>query len=313
MEFVRDLRWKPGTGVAELVRSYGQLGFQSTELAKASEVLYKMWNSRARVILTFTSNLGTSGMRGFIAQLVELGLVDALVTTAGSIEEDIMKAHGERFPFTRFGADDIALHEKGHNRIGNIIVTNDSYGRFEGIMKGMLDRIISEQPELSGVELLRRIGELLDDRNSFLHQASRRGVPVFCPAITDGSMGFQLFMAKDRHPEFLLDVVTDFKELILHLSPDDTKGLIALGGGPSKHFGLLATMINGGADYAIYLTSSTGWSGSMSGASTSEAKSWGKLKDDSDSVTVVGDATINFPLIAFSTLERLHREGTVKV
>ena len=160
-------------------------------------------------------------------------------------------------------------------------------------------------------ELLRELGGLLTDENSILRQAYLKGVPVFCPAITDGAIGFHLYMARDRHPNFKLDVIGDFKQLLFTLSPDDTKGFIALGGGVSKHFGLLGTMINGGADYAVYMTTSTGWSGSMSGASTKEAKSWGKIKDDSDSVTVIGDVSINFPLAVFHTLEKLKKEGVI--
>jgi len=311
MEFVEGIRWEPGTTVRALVSGFRTLGFQSTELAKASAVMYKMWAQKAKVILTFTSNMVSSGLRELFAQLVELGLVDVVVTTAGSIEEDMMKAQGEKFPLTRFRADDIALHERGHNRVGNIVITNDSYGRFEGLMKGLLDEIIEKKSELTGVELLRELGSRLKDRESILRQAYLRRVPVFCPAITDGAMGFHLYMARDRHPDFHLDIVGDFKQLLFSLSPDDVKGLIALGGGVSKHFGLLATMINGGADYAVYMTTSTGWSGSLSGASTDEAKSWGKIKDDSDSATVIGDVSINFPLASFHALDRLHEEGRI--
>lgn len=307
MEFVEGIRWRPGTTAAELVKGFRASGFQSTELAKAADVMYKMWTQRAKVVLSFTSNMVSSGLRELFAQLIELGLVDAVITTAGSIEEDIMKAQGEKFPLTRFRADDIELHEKGHNRIGNILITNDSYGRFEGLMKGYLDNILSKKDELTGAQLMDELGARLDDKGSILRQAHLKKVPVFCPAIMDGAIGFHLYMARDRRP-FHLDVIGDFKQLVLTLSPDDTKGFIALGGGVSKHFGLLATMINGGADLAVYMTTSTGWSGSLSGASTSEAKSWGKLKDDSDSATVIGDVSINFPLAAFNALDRLHGE-----
>jgi deoxyhypusine synthase len=47
----------------------------------------------------------------------------------------------------------------------------------------------------------------------------------------------------------------------------------------------------------------------MSGATTNEAKSWGKIKDDSDAVTVIGDVSITFPLVMISVLEELEKEG----
>jgi len=47
----------------------------------------------------------------------------------------------------------------------------------------------------------------------------------------------------------------------------------------------------------------------MSGATTQEAKSWGKVKDESDVSTVIGDVTIMFPLDMISALEKLNEEG----
>ncbi|MBR9681148.1 MAG: deoxyhypusine synthase family protein [Candidatus Altiarchaeota archaeon] len=311
MEFVSEVKWKPDSSVSELVAQFKANGFQSTELNKASSVLYKIWSQKAKVILSFTSNMVTAGLRSLFAQLISLDLVDAVVTTAGSIEEDIMKAKGEKFPLTRFRADDIELHEKGHNRIGNIAITNDSYGRFEGVMKDLTENIFSKKESMSVSEFLYEVGGNLSDENSILYQANKKNIPVFCPAITDGSIGFHLYLAKDKNPKIHLDVIDDFKKLMFVMSPDDTKGFIALGGGVSKHFGLLTTMINGGADYAIYMTTSSGWGGSLSGASTNEAKSWGKIKDDSDSVTVLGDVSINFPLASFSVLDRLKKEGVI--
>ena len=53
-----------------------------------------MKRENAKIILAFTSNLGgTSGLRDFIAQLVELKIPSALVTTVGAIEEE----KGEKF------------------------------------------------------------------------------------------------------------------------------------------------------------------------------------------------------------------------
>ena len=310
MEYIKDILWKPGIGVKELVESLGSAGFQATELYKAAEIFVKMKREGAKVILTFTSNMGTSGLRGLFAQLVKLGIVDVLITTVGAIEEDIMKALGEKFYIHRFSADDVELHELGMNRVGNILISNDSYARFEAFITRLIDEL--EERRLTVSEFLREVGLKLKDENSFLYQAARRGVPVFCPAITDGALGFHLFMARERHPDFELDVIGDFGKMVLMLGQEDRKGVIALGGGVSKHHAILMTLLSGGADYAIYITTSTQFSGSMSGATTSEAKSWGKIKDDSDSVTVIGDATILFPLVAFYTMERLREEGLLR-
>lgn len=71
-------------------------------------------------------------------------------------------------------------------------------------------------------------------------------------------------------------------------------------------------MLSGGFDYAVYMTTSHSSSGSFAGATTNEAKSWGKIKDDSAAATVIGDVTINFPLVMTRVLEKLHREKLLR-
>ena len=118
-------------------------------------------------------------------------------------------------------------------------------------------------------------------------------------------------MFQQDNPDFIVDVVKDFSNILFSVSQDDKKGIISLGGSISKHHAILAGVLNGGMDYAIYMTTARPTSGSMSGATTNEAKSWGKVKDDSDVVTVVGDVTINFPLMMTAALEKLSREGLI--
>ena len=60
------------------------------------------------------------------------------------------------------------------------------------------------------------------------------------------------------------------------------------------------------------MTTASSSSGSMSGATTEEAKSWGKIKDDSDAATVIGDVSITFPLMMIKALETLSKEGLLE-
>jgi len=156
--------------------------------------------------------------------------------------------------------------------------------------------------------LLHEIGMQLNDENSILYQASRNNVPIFCPSITDGALGFHLFLFQQKNPDFIIDVVKDFGNILFVTSYDEKKAVIALGGSISKHHAILCTLLNGGAEYAVYMTTAHTTSGSMSGATTNEAKSWGKVKDDSDVATVIGDVTIMFPLAMIRALEVLKKE-----
>jgi len=309
MEFVKDLKWKKGMDVSTLVKDLGKVGFQAIHLERAKETIIKMKKDGCKIYLTFTSNMVTSGLRGFFAQLIKLGLVDVVVTTVGGIEEDIMKANKEDFVIGSFSEDDVELYEKGVNRVGNLFIRTESYAKFEDLMKPYLKSIYSSNKRVTPSEMFLEIGKMLDDEDSILFQAARKKVPIFCPAVTDGSFGFHLFMFQQEHSDFVVDVVKDFSNILFSTSQDEKKGLISLGGSISKHHAILACLLNGGLDYAVYMTTASSSSGSMSGASTNEAKSWGKIKDDSDAVTVIGDVSITFPLVMVSVLEELSKEG----
>ncbi len=311
MEYTKDFLWKKDLKVSELIKAYGNIGFQSYELKRASDLIIKMKKEGAKIYFSFTSNMVTSGLRGFFAQIIEKKMCDVIVTTVGSIEEDIMKADGDNFILSSFSSNDEELYERGENRVGNILITNDQYQKLEEKIKTLLLDIYKDKKRLTISELLREIGLRLNDESSILYQAAKNNVPIFCPAITDGSFGFQLYLFKDEHKDFEIDIINDFKNIIFSTSHDEKKGIIALGGGVSKHHVILTTLINGGADYALYMTTASPRSGSLSGATTDEAKSWGKIKDNSDAVTVVGDVTITFPLAMVSALDILSFENII--
>jgi len=296
----------------ECVDKFDSLGYQATELYEASEVVLKMKNSGAKIFMTFTSNMITSGLRGFFAQLIKLGLANVIVTTSGSIEEDIMKAVGEKFEISSFNADDVYMHEKGENRIGNLLIRNESYMKFEDKMSGCIKKIYEKQKRIAVSELLKELGLMLDDESSFLYQAAKKNIPVFCPGIADSAIGFHLFMFQQDHPDFIVDTIQDIKNAVFCSSNDERKGLIALGGSISKHYAIFSALLSGGFEYAVYMTTSHQSSGSFAGATTHEAKSWGKIKDDAEAATVIGDVTITFPLMMIRVLEKLKQKGMLK-
>jgi len=319
---IKDFLWNSGMTVEKMVEDFGSVGYQSIELHNASKVILKMKQSGSKVFLTFTSNMITSGLRGFFAQIVRLGMVDVIVTTSASIEEDIMKSLGEGFEVNSFSADDIALHERGENRIGNIVVRNESYMKFEDKIRIYLNKIYEKTLNINGQkkiyvsDLIKELGKLVfedtKDENSFIYQTYKNNVPVFCPGIADSSIGFHLHLFCQEHPDFFVDVIGDCKNIIFASNYDEKKGLISLGGSISKHYAIFSGLLNGGFDYVVYLTTAHQSSGSVSGATTKEAMSWGKIKDNASAVTVYGDVTINFPLVMIPVLERLERDGMLE-
>ena len=157
---------------------------------------------------------------------------------------------------------------------------------------------------ISPSELSKRLGEKVEDENSFLYWAAKNEIPVFCPGVTDGAIGLQAYFFKQDHKDFVIDVTKDMKELAdLTLNADKTAGII-LGGGIAKHHVIGANIVRNGLDYAVYVTTASEFDGSLSGAQTREAKSWGKIQEQASTATVYGDATILFPLMVAALKER---------
>jgi deoxyhypusine synthase len=119
-------------------------------------------------------------------------------------------------------------------------------------------------------------------------------------------------MFQQKHSDFIVDVIKDMERVTVDLSFDEKKGLISLGGSTSKHYAIFSALLSGGFDYAVYMTTSHASSGSMSGATTSEAKSWGKIKDDGEAATVNGDVSITFPLLMTNVLDKMKKEGMLE-
>jgi deoxyhypusine synthase len=196
--------------------------------------------------------------------------------------------------------DDSELNKKGINRIGNILVPNDRYEALEDMIVPFFEKIFAKERIISPSELIERLGLTISDKRSILYWASRNKIPIFCPAITDGALGLQIFFYKQKRPEIGIDVTADMKRLAdITLNSNETGGIV-LGGGFAKHHAIGVNILREGMDYAVYVSTGTQYDGSMSGARVQEAVSWNKLKRKADSVFVEGDASILFPLIISS-------------
>jgi len=142
------------------------------------------------------------------------------------------------------------------------------------------------------------------NENAFLFWAWKNKIPVYVPAITDGAVGWQLWMLSQTK-KIEIDLLKDENELADIFFSEKKIGGIILGGGVSKHHLIWWAQFHNGLDMAVYITSAPEWDGSLSGARMKEAISWGKLKEKAKHVTIEGDATVIFPLLIAGLLERL--------
>ena len=291
----------------ELLKSYKSTGFQASNMYDAIEVIKSMKKDKAKIFLAYNSNMVSSGLREIIAWLVKNKHVDVLVTTAGGVEEDIIKSI-KPFLLGTFEADGNELRKRGINRTGNIFIPNDRYVKFESeiitkFLKELYERQKKEKRIFSASEFIYELGKKIKDENSIIYWASKNEIPVFCPALTDGSIGDMISFFKYDNRDFKIDISDDILKINELAINAEKTGIIVLGGNFPKHHVCNANLFRGGADYAVYITLETEEGGSDSGARIDEAKSWGKVKPEAKHVKVYGDATIIFPLVVAGAFE----------
>ncbi|ORX34032.1 putative deoxyhypusine synthase [Kockovaella imperatae] len=301
--------------LVDLLKSYEKIGFQATGLARAIQIVEKMRVQRSNaeepltLFLGYTSNLISSGLREVIKFLAKYKLVDCIVTTAGGIEEDFVKCLGPTV-LGDFELDGASLRKRGLNRIGNLLVPNSNYCKFEDWILPILDKMVEEQEgepkaKWSPSSVIRRLGKEIDNEDSVYYWCYKNDIPVFCPALTDGSLGDMIYFHTYKASTPLsIDIVQDIR-LLNDMSIHAKKaGMIILGGGVSKHQIANAMLFRNGADYAVYINTGQEYDGSDSGARPDEAISWGKIRAGAESVKVYADATLVFPLIVAATFAK---------
>ena len=297
---IKGYDFNNGVDYDKILDSYLTSGFQASHLARAIEIIKKMRKEKVTIFLGYTSNMVTSGLREVFRYLTEHKLVDVIVTTAGGIEEDFIKCF-KPFLLGRFDADGAKLREDGVNRTGNIFLPNSRYVEFEAWLQPILKQMAEEQKEtgkvISPSDFIARLGKEIDNKESIYYWAQKNNIPVFCPALTDGAIGDNVYFFKYKHPDFMIDITSDIKKITDFTIECKKTGLIILGAGMIKHHILNANMMRNGADYSVYINNAQEFDGSDAGARPEEAVSWGKLVPHAEDVKVFGDVTILFPLI----------------
>jgi len=203
------------------------------------------------------------------------------------------------FKLGKFSLSGEILREKGVNRTGNILVPNSRYVAFEKFMTPILERVLKKQKETGNIisvsEFVKILGREINDKRSILYWCWKNDIDVYCPAITDGSIGDMIHFFMYKNPDFKVDIASDIHKLNEFTITRDKTGIILLGGGIMKHHILNSNMMRNGADYSVYINTGEEWDGADSNARPDEAVSWGKVKGES--IKVFGDATILFPIL----------------
>jgi deoxyhypusine synthase len=290
-------------------------GFSVRYLSRAADILLEALRSKCWLLLSFPANIVATGLRGLLADIVRDGYAKAVVTTGGTFDHDIARSIGGLYYVGDFELDDVMLHEVGVHRLGNVLVPSESYGPLvESFAHGLLEELVQVKETWSPSELAAEAGKRLADKHSILRACAESGTPVFAPGIIDSAFGTAIFTynesarASSSRRKIYLDVVEDMERLASIVYEADCLAGLMLGGGISKHHVIWWAQFRGGLDYAVAITSAPEWDGSLSGARTREAISWGKVKPSARHVTVPGDVTVLFPILVASVIRRLRED-----
>lgn len=304
-DIIKGYDFNEGVDYSKIFESYKVMGFQGSALGKSIDIVNKMitWRlkdepieegesdyyldeqvrekTRCTIFLGYTSNMASCGMRETIRYLCEHKMIDAIVTTAGGVEEDFIKCLAPTF-LGDFHLKGSELREKGINRIGNLLVPNENYCTFEDWVTPRLNKMLEIQKTKNKIwtpsKVIKFLGKEIDNKESIYYWAAKNKIPVFCPALTDGSLGDMMFFHAARNPGLTIDILRDLIKLNkIALSAKKT-GMIILGGGVIKHHICNANLMRNGADFAVYINTAQEFDGSDSGARPDEAVSWGKIK-----------------------------------
>lgn len=310
---VKDIDFDKITSISELVEAlYDSGGFSAKYVGEGVKILEAMFKDKeSKTFLSFPACIIATGTRGVILELVKRKLVDIIITTSGMLDHDLARIwkpyyHGD------FLIDDVMLHKENINRLGNILIPYKNYGEIlEEKIQAMMEKFWEDgQHKFSSKELIWAVGKELDDQDSITYWAVKNQIPVFIPGITDGAFGSQLWLFKQKHKEFDMDLFQDEQDLAEIVFTTERSGALIVGGGISKHHTIWWNQFKDGLDYAVYITTAQEFDGSLSGARLREGISWGKLQEDAREVTIDGDATVILPLMIAAVLERLKSNGS---
>ena len=310
-----------GMTVGELADEYGRAGIGATDLHEAVAITSEMFDDDVTTFLGLAGAMVPTGMRRIVSDLIRDGHVDVLVTTGANLTHDAIEAIGGKHHHGTVHAEDgterehdESLRDEGVDRIYNVYLPQEHFALFESHLREEVFPVLEAEGAVSIQRLTEELGranaavndaEDVDEHPGIAATAYEHDVPIHCPAVQDSVLGIQAWMYSQVE-DFTLDALRDMTHLSDLAFEAESAGALLVGGGVPKNF-VLQTMLTvpDAYDYAVQLTMDSHHTGGLSGATLDEARSWGKLEKGARNATVLGDATITFPLLVAAARERI--------
>ena len=238
-EPIRHLNLRELENFFDLVQAFQHTSFQSRNIYKCFEVYRKMLKDPTCVIfLGLSGAMIPGGMRKVFRDMIEMRLVDVIVSTGANIFHDIFKSSGYRHHIGSEDGDDDALRRHRVVQVYDALMDDDKINQviylLSRVPEGLEERVVSSR------RYLEVLGSHLKDGESILRTASQYGVPVFVPALSDSSIGIGLTLLhaqkKSSSERLVIDSIQDSYEIAQLKRKGSSTGAIYLGGGVPKNY-----------------------------------------------------------------------------
>ena len=319
--------------IDDLVRAMAKTAFTGRQLGEAVDVLEAMAKDQdCFVVMTLAGAMTVAKQSLVIADLIDRGVVNAIVSTGALMAHGLVEASGKSH--FRYNPDvpDTELYEQGYNRVYDTLEPETNLNDVEHVMSEILGEW-DHSEILCSYKLNHAIGAHLSkrakDQRGILRSAHEKGVPVFVPAFTDSELGLDVALhnrlreSSGRH-KIRFDPFEDLEHFASTLLRQKKLGIFTIGGGVprnwSQQFGpyIDLRVRRGGEDlplkryhYGLRICPEPVHWGGLSGSPYSEAISWGKFVPPAEGGKfgeLFLDATVGLPLVVGAVLERLDRK-----
>lgn len=306
--------------VADLVESFQNSSIQARNVGLCANIFGKMLTDKQRptIMLGLAGPLIAAGLRKVIRDMIHNNMVDVVVSTGAILFQDLYAALGSGHYYGSPSADDAKLRDLFINRIYDTYVDDEKFVEYDTFVGDFANTL--ERRSYSSREFILKLSETLDDDESILVTARKKGVPIFCPALNDSSIGIGLTQhyyqaRKTGQQPILIDSIRDNYELTQMVVKSKRTAAFYVAGGVPKNYindSIVMSYIfqrdTGGHKYALQVTTDSPHWGGLSGSTLGEAQSWGKVNKDANHAMAFVEPSVSLPLIFGYALQKgLHK------
>ncbi|MGQ9596627.1 MAG: deoxyhypusine synthase [Thermoproteota archaeon] len=324
---------RPEKSISQLTDEMLLTGFQGKKVAEVIQVWSRMLKKKNIVIwLGLAGAMVPAGMRRIISYLIQRRMIDVIVSTGANLYHDLFEALGGKHYIGTHMIDDVRLRREKVDRIYDVFANEKKFYETDLWIEKFFARTLKDDYPYSSREILYLLGKILSkkakEKDSILISAYRNGVPIFCPAFGDSSLGFSIMFSNRRERvasidgkkvllkrrRIIVDCLRDVDESSKITERAKQTGVIYIGGGVPKNFIQQTAVIasyqtrhDKSHGYAIQISTDMPQWGGLSGCTFEEGQSWGKIGFRAQKVQCYADATIVLPIVVHSLSEKFKR------